>query len=301
MNPKVSVIIPTFKRSDFLNRAIDSILQQTYSNIEILVIDDNEANSLERMKTENQMREYNNNNKVKYIKNKENLGGALARNVGIYKATGEYITFLDDDDIYLSEKINRQVQYMVRNNLDLSFTDVRFHNSSNSLIDYREHNYVVSFENRELLKNHIMHHLTPTATYMFKAKKLKDLNGFDNVMMGQEFMLMLKAIERNLIIGYLPIADVVQYIHDGERISIGKNKMDKEKELYNFKKRYFSYLSKKQRRYVKFRHHAVMMIVGKRSGNIPLSILHLLKAILTSPTNCVKEVLVHSMKLKKYK
>ncbi|MCC3356090.1 glycosyltransferase family 2 protein [Bacillus sp. REN16] len=301
MDIKISIVIPTYKRSDFLLRAIDSLLHQTYSNVEIIVIDDNVSNSEFRLLTEQKMEKYKDNKKIIYIKNKENLGGALARNVGIYKATGEFVTFLDDDDIYLPNKVENQLQYMIKNELDLSFTNVRIHNTNNKLVDFREHPYIKSFSNDELLKQHIMHHLTPTATYMFKREALISIGGFDDVKVGQEFMLMLKAIESNLKIGYLPVADIIQYIHPGERISIGQNKIEKEKELFDFKQKYMKQLTFRQRQYVKFRYHAVMTVVGKRSRKPLVSINHLVKAVISSPIDCIEEFLYFSKKLIKYK
>ena len=265
MSEKVSVIIPTYKRSEFLARAIESVLNQTYKNIEIIVIDDNYPDSNYRIQTEESLIEYIEKKSIIYHKNKTNLGGALARNEGINIASGYYVAFLDDDDIYEENKIDYQVKYMAENNLDVSFTNVKIYNLSGKLIEFREHNYVTNLSNKELLRQHILHHLTPTDTYMFTRKKILEIGGFDNVSMGQEFMLMLKAIEHNFKIGYLPRADVIQYIHEGERISIGEKKVNAEKELYKFKKRYFDILNQEQKKYVKFRHYAVLSIVGLRS------------------------------------
>lgn len=113
-------------------------------------------------------------------------------------------------------------------------------------------------------------------------------------------MLMLKSIKNNLKIGYIPVAYVIQYIHDGERISVGSNKLDKEIELYNFKK-VFHHLTLRQRQYVTFRHHAVMAVVGKRSNMYNVLIKHLLLAFLTSPLDCLLELLSHIRKIKKYR
>lgn len=300
MNEKVSVIIPTYKRSEFLERAIESVLNQTYTNIEVLVIDDNDPSSSFRQETEKKMKAYSKNEKVSYIKNAKNLGGALARNEGIYSASGTYVTFLDDDDIYLPNKVSTQVEFMFSKKVDLTFTDVRIHNTDDVLIDYREHSYIKNLSNEELLKQHIMHHLTPTATYMFKRSAILNINGFDNVEVGQEFMLMLKAIEKHLKIAYLPTADVIQYLHDGERISVGENKIAKEKELLNFKKRYFRYLTRRQQRYVNFRYHAVMMFVGKRSNKKGIMLKSFVQALFISPTNCITEVIKHARKIKRY-
>lgn len=283
MNYKVSVIIPTYKRSEFLTRAIDSVLEQSYKNVEIIVVDDNDPISDFRSQTEDRIKEYIERAKVIYHKNITNMGGALARNEGISVASGDYITFLDDDDVYEEMKIENQLQYMLDNNLDASFTNVKICNITGKLIDYRDHKYVTDLSNGELLKQHIMHHLTPTDTYMFKREKLIELKGFDDVTMGQEFRLMLKAIVGNLRIGYLPRADVIQYIHDAERISVGKNKIIAENELYEFKKNYFSKLNNSQIKYVKFRHYSVLAVVGVRSKEYKLSIVNLCLAFLTSP------------------
>lgn len=291
MNLKVSVIIPTYKRSEFLTRAIDSILHQSYKNIEIIIVDDNDPSSDFRRNTENRIKDYIDEKKVIYHKNEVNIGGALARNVGINIASGDYITFLDDDDVYEEKKIEYQLEYMCENNLDASFTNVKICNMLGKLIDYRDHKYVTDLSNDELLKQHIMHHLTPTDTYMFKKEKLIELKGFDKVSMGQEFKLMLKAIERDLRIGYLPRADVIQYIHDEERISIGKNKIVAENELFEFKKNYFTRLNKSQIKYVKFRHYSVLAIVGIRSKEYKVAMINLFLSFFSSPKYFASELI----------
>lgn len=290
MNLKVSVIIPTYKRSEFLTRAIDSILNQSYKNIEIIIVDDNDPSSDFRKNTENRITDYIEEKKVIYCKNEVNMGGALARNVGINIASGDYVTFLDDDDVYEEKKIEYQLEYMCSNNLEASFTNVKICNMLGKLIDYRDHKYVTDLSNDELLKQHIMHHLTPTDTYMFKREKLIELKGFDNVSMGQEFRLMLKAIERGLLIGYLPRADVIQYIHDAERISIGKNKIIAENELFEFKKKYFDKLNKNQIKYVEFRHYSVLAIVGVRSKEYKVAVINLWLAFVSSPNYFISEL-----------
>lgn len=301
MDEKVSVIIPTYKRSEFLQRAIDSVLNQTYSNIEVVVVDDNNPNSSYRLETEGKMTKYSNCSNVIYIKNNKNFGGALARNEGIFKASGDYITFLDDDDIYLPDKVSTQLKYMVENELDMSFTDARIHDMDDNLIDYREHSYIESFENKDLLKQHIMHHLTPTATYMFKFEAINKIGGFDDVKMGQEFMLMLKAIQSGIKIGYIPVAYVIQYIHDGERISVGQNKIKGEIELFNLKKKYFKELNFRQKQYIRFRHHVVMMVAGKRSNMPKVAVEHFVKAVFSSPLDCILETINYINKINKYR
>lgn len=114
-SPLVSVIITTFKRAEFLEKAIESVLSQTYQNIEIIVVDDNDSNSCFRKETEAKMLKYESNDNVKYIKHLNNKNGAAARNTGLQAAKGKYVTYLDDDDIYLEEKVALQVKHLERN------------------------------------------------------------------------------------------------------------------------------------------------------------------------------------------
>ncbi|WP_299093714.1 glycosyltransferase family 2 protein [uncultured Metabacillus sp.] len=123
-NEKVSIIITTYKGSNCIRRAIRSLLEQTYANIEIIVVDDNPPESVERIETEKIMKEYKESN-IKYIKHETNLNGAAARNSGIKVATGEFVGFLDDDDYYLPTKVEMCVKTLTENkNSDAVFCGV---------------------------------------------------------------------------------------------------------------------------------------------------------------------------------
>lgn len=146
-----------------------------------------------------------------------------------------------------------------------------------------------------------MYHLTPTGTYMFKKTSLNTIGGFDNASMGQEYLLMLKAIESNLKIGYLDDTSVIQYVHTGERISVGANKLAKEKEMIQLKKRYFHKLSNSEKRFVKFRSLAVLTIVGLRSKLYFEAAVSGLKMIVRYPDLTLSEVLKHTSKIRSIK
>ncbi|GFI32649.1 putative glycosyltransferase EpsJ [Lachnospiraceae bacterium] len=107
--PLVSVVIPTYNRPVYLKRSIQSVLEQTYSNIEIIVVDDNNPGTQARFETESVMKIYEEHPEVVYIKHDRNRNGSAARNTGWKAAHGKYITFLDDDDEIALAKIERQV------------------------------------------------------------------------------------------------------------------------------------------------------------------------------------------------
>ncbi len=107
MNSKlVSCIIPTHNRQLLLRRAIESVISQTYKNLEIIVVDDSSEDNTELV-----VKEYmEKDNRIIYLKNPKPLGGSGTRNVGIKFSTGEYIAFLDDDDEWLEDKIEKQLK-----------------------------------------------------------------------------------------------------------------------------------------------------------------------------------------------
>ncbi len=279
---KISVIIPTFKRSDFIDRAIDSVLLQTYKDIEVIVVDDN-GDSPQRQSTKNKLAKYEGDIRISYIQNERNLGGALARNVGIEAAVGDFVTFLDDDDVYLPDKLKVQYEEMVKNNWDMSFMDSQTYDSKNKLIDYTKHKIRKNPDYNELMVAHLMNHLTPTDTYMYKTEKIREIGGFDNVSSTQEFLLMLKSINAGLKIGYIPQSHVILYVHEGERISTSKKKVIDERTLLMIKKKYFGLLSKQQRNQVLCRHYSVVFYIEFRRKNYVSALWQAILAVYSSP------------------
>ena len=120
----ISVIIPTYKGSKCLSRAIDSALNQVGVEIEVIVVDDNSPDSKERKETEMLMRGYANNGKVIYLQHIKNMNGSVARNTGIAKSHGEIISFLDDDDFYFPGRLMKCLKRMEETNCDIVYTDV---------------------------------------------------------------------------------------------------------------------------------------------------------------------------------
>jgi glycosyltransferase involved in cell wall biosynthesis len=104
--PKVSVVIPTHNRAQFLKAAIASVLNQTYQDFEIVVVDD--ASSDDTQKVVSLCRD----ERIKYIRHEVNKGDAGSRNTGIVHSHGDYVAFLDDDDEWLPEKLKMQVDLL---------------------------------------------------------------------------------------------------------------------------------------------------------------------------------------------
>lgn len=116
---KVSVIVPTYKRSSCIQRAVDSVLNQSLNDIEVIVVDDNGIGTIDGNLTYSKMLKYKDNKRVVYIRHKINQNGAVARNTGIKHAQGKYIAFLDDDDEYLPLRLEKL--YLKMESLDESW------------------------------------------------------------------------------------------------------------------------------------------------------------------------------------
>ena len=108
----VSVIIPTYQRSDLLSRAIDSVLNQTYKDIECIVVNDNIPNDEYSMVLYKLLEKYKADDRFVFLEQEKHINGAEARNCGIRNAKGEYIAFLDDDDWWKPEKIEHQIAFI---------------------------------------------------------------------------------------------------------------------------------------------------------------------------------------------
>lgn len=232
MEHLVSIIIPTYRRSNLLGRAIDSVLNQTYKNIEVIVVDDNSAYDEYRKKNEEFMKKYECIYNVKYIKHNENKNGSVARNTGIKYASGEYIGFLDDDDEFHTEKIKTQVDYI--NKLDSSygavycgFNIIRGNKLISSNKPYKE-----GILSKELLT--MSWGTGSGSNVLFKKNVLEEINGFDeNLKRHQDWDVLLRMF-RNYKIGV--INEPLLNIYKDSRINIPNVELFVDVKKYFFNK-----------------------------------------------------------------
>ncbi len=288
---KVSIIVPTHNRPDKLPTALNSILNQTYTNIEIVVVDDNEPDSDARMKTEKVIDGYSEDNRIIYLKNDKCLGGGPARNVGIKAATGTYITFLDDDDRYLDKKIEKQVQFIQSENIEMCFGDIYIHNDADRLIEFRHNIWADGLKGQDLLKGLVIHGSAPTPSIMIKKEVVDRIGGFDDVPVGQEYVFTWKMIENGVDVKYFNSCDVVAYAHSQGRISNGENKIKGEAIMFELKKTKLNLLNKKEKRYLYFRHYAVLALTSFRNRNFTGILKYGLIIILKYPFLSLKEII----------
>jgi len=118
MNELVSIIVPTYNTEKFIRQTIESVQNQSYSNWEMILADDASTD-----KTVAIIEEFaKNDNRIKLFKLPENRGNGFARNTALEKAIGKYIAYLDADDLWFPEKLEKQIQFLKTNNLHFTFS-----------------------------------------------------------------------------------------------------------------------------------------------------------------------------------
>ena len=114
----VSVIIPYYRKKHSISKSLYSVINQTYNKLEIIIIYD-----YEKKDDLNYVKELASKDKrIRLIVNKKNFGAGMSRNIGIKSSKGNYISFIDSDDIWMKNKIERQLKFMKKNNLDFTHT-----------------------------------------------------------------------------------------------------------------------------------------------------------------------------------
>lgn len=283
--PLVSVVVPTFRRADKICRALDSIAVQSYGleNIEILVVNDNRPDSPESASTKASLIEYASIPRFRLLQTSGAAGGGAARNYACRLAKGKYLAFLDDDDEFLPDKIETQVDFMESRRLAMSWQDISWYDESDRLVEHRRLDHCVEFTTEGLLRAHLLTPIAPTAIYMMQRDLFERTDGFGEVSTGQDWWLMLRCIEAGAKMGYMPEVHVRQYQHSGARLSLGQNKIDGEVARMEKVRQYYPRLSKKDISYIEFRHNAVLAFACRRSGRTGEAARYAVKSFLASP------------------
>lgn len=290
--PLVSIVVPTYKRADRIRVALDSIAAQDYGveNIDLIVVSDNRPEWPESAETDAAVAPYAASlPHFRLLHTAGQTGGGAARNYACRQATGEYLAFLDDDDEFLPDKVSTQVAFMQENSLDMCWQDVSWYDDDGNLVEHRRLDHCGDFSREGLLRAHLLTPISPTAIYMLKRSLFDETEGFGEVATGQDWWLMLRCIEAGAKIGYMPEVHVHQILHQGERLSLGANKIAGEKARHKVVETYYPMLSKKDVRYIEFRHNAVLAFSSLRSKSPFAAVGYAAKAVAASPTSCIRE------------
>lgn len=118
MNELVSIIMPSYNTAQYITETIESVLNQTYTNWELIIVDDCSQDN-----TDDVVRLYLSDERIRYLKNDKNSGAAVSRNRALKEAKGKWIAFLDSDDLWMPKKLEIQIGFMKKNGYHFSYTN----------------------------------------------------------------------------------------------------------------------------------------------------------------------------------
>ena len=171
---KVSVIITTYGGGNEIVRAVNSVLCQTYANVEIIVVDDNGVGTENQIKTQGYLAEFIGDGRIKYIPHEVNKNGSAARNTGFKNSSGDFIMFLDDDDEFVPDRIEKQISYL-KDGYDISYCSYIKKNGDGSF-----YSRVRVKKSGDILYNTLMHIKSPTTdNTMIRRECFEAVGGFD--------------------------------------------------------------------------------------------------------------------------
>lgn len=175
----ISVIIPTHNRSELLIRAIQSVLNQTYENLEILVVSDGSTDNTEIVMG----KLLEQDERIRFINYQPAKGGNYARNLGIKESLGEYVAFLDDDDEWISTKLEKQLNILIHNpNIGIVYTGIKSIYVNESL-DYENIPSKKGDLSKEIL---FRNYIGTTSSVMVRKSILKEVGNFDEKLKAQQ-------------------------------------------------------------------------------------------------------------------
>lgn len=193
---KISVIIPSYGKPMFLEKAIQSVLQQSLTDFELIIVDDNNPNTEARNLTEELLQKYSAiDTRIKYLKHEKNKNGAVARNTGFTVAQGKYISLLDSDDEYMTDRLKKCYELMevAPESVAGVYTGCNFRykgKTFNTYTDVKDGNFLI-----ETLACRFMF---CTGSNIFVRKSVVDeLNGFDGAFLRhQDYEFLVRVFEK---------------------------------------------------------------------------------------------------------
>lgn len=185
MEPLVSIITPNYNCEKYICETIESVLNQTYKNWEMLIVDDCSTDNSIKM-----LEKYLDDRRIKLVKMNKNSGAALCRNLGIEEANGKYIAFLDSDDLWEKEKLEKQISFMEKNDVDFSYTEYT-HISE----DGRSLNLKARVPKKLTYKKMLYHCFTGCLTVIYNQEKLGKIYG-PNIPKSNDYGLFLQVLKK---------------------------------------------------------------------------------------------------------
>jgi glycosyltransferase involved in cell wall biosynthesis len=215
--PHVSVVLPTYRRPEFLQRAVTSVIEQTLQTWELLIVDDNDPGSAERHETEAVVARYATDHRIRYLRHDRNRGGGAARNTGIQEASAPFVAFLDDDDEWDATKLERQLDCIGQDSDDVALVYCRVRvvtvatgRAVLTPTDGRSHSVT------DLLRRNT---IGTTSCVLCRRSALLDVGLFDESLPARQDQDLYLRLAQSYGFSFVDAVLVTLYVHGGPSIS----------------------------------------------------------------------------------
>lgn len=214
MNDLVSIIMPSYNTAQYITDSIASIQKQTYSNWELIIVDDCSTDN-----TDEVVKPLLSDTRIRYLKNEANSGAAISRNRALREAKGKWIAFLDSDDLWIPEKLEKQIRFMEEHGYAFSYTDYMIQLNGEWLP------YVFTGPNVVNKRKMYDYCYFSTITVMYDYEKI-GLIQIENLRKNNDYAMWLQIIEKSNCYRY-PACMSYYMKHDGSVSSGSKLKLIK--------------------------------------------------------------------------
>ena len=177
----VSVIIPYYKKKEYITSSINSVLKQSHKNLELIIIYD-DSNHEDLIILKNLKKK---DKRIKIFINKKNMGAGLSRNKGIKLSKGKFIAFLDSDDLWLPNKLKKQIFFMKQRKIKISHTSYYIINYKNKILGQRK---AKDLSHKQLLKSCDI----GLSTVILDKRLIKNNTKFASIKTKEDYVLWLK-------------------------------------------------------------------------------------------------------------
>ena len=209
--PLISIIIPLYNTEKYLSETIKSVLFQSYENWELLIVDDCSTDNSRKL-----VKDFENRDKrIKLIESEINFGGpAKPRNIGIENSNGEYIAFLDSDDIWHKNKLQIQINYMLKYNYNFTSTNSTLIDKNSETIDsikYKILNFLLRNKSKKTICDLIKNKFISTSSVIVKKEFINLFNEDKELISVEDLYLWITLLEKENIKYYFIDDKLIHY------------------------------------------------------------------------------------------
>lgn len=183
-NGLVSIVMPSYNTAGYIRESLESVLHQSYPYWELIIVDDCSTDNTDEI-----IKPYLTDSRIRYLKNEKNSGAAVSRNYALREAKGKWIAFLDSDDLWQPEKLEKQIEFMISNGYKFTCTDYRIQLNGEWLpYVYTAPNKITEFK----MKNYCYF---STITVMYDCDYI-GLVQIENIRKNNDYAMWLKIIKK---------------------------------------------------------------------------------------------------------